>query len=486
MKATAPLLCLVFLVGAALHAADPVLDWKRATELYQREQKGEPLNEEEKAYLYEARRQRTPAAQRPPFKGLLPAPGAPATVVATVAAAAKPGAGFDWPTFRGATRDDVSKETGLLKSWPAGGPKKLWSYDKAGMGYSGFAIADGRLYTLGSRDDKETLICLDANTGKELWAQSFGPDNKSQYNVGWGEGPRSSPTADADRVYALGATGEIVCFATKDGKKIWSRNMADFGGKSFGWGYSESPLVDGDKLVCTPGGSQGAIVALNKMTGATVWQSKEMTDTAQYSSLVPVTMHGKPQYVQLMMQSIVGISAQDGKLLWRAEFPGRTAVIPTPLVRDNQVFVTAGYGVGCKAITISANGSADEVFRKNEFSNHHGGVVLVGDHIYGHSDRGGWTCMDWKSGDVKWQEQRKVGKGSIHAADGMLYLLDEKSGDCVLVEPSPSSFNEKSRFKLDPQSPNRNSKGGVWTHPVVANGRLHLRDQEFIHCYAVK
>jgi hypothetical protein len=361
MKSLARLLPLILVTATLLHAADPVLDWKRATELYQREQKGETLNEEEKAYLYEARRQRTPAAQRPPFKGLLPAPGAPA--VATLASAAKPGAGFDWPTFRGATRDDVSKETGLLKNWPAGGPKKLWSYDKAGMGYSGFAIAGGQLYTLGSRDDKETLICLDANTGKELWVQSFGPDNKSQYNVGWGEGPRSSPTADGDRVYALGATGEIVCFAAKDGKKIWSRNMADFGGKPFGWGYSESPLVDGDKLVCTPGGSQGAIVALNKMTGATLWQTKDLTGTAQYSSLVPANIHGKPQYVQLLMESIAGVSAQDGKLLWRTEWPGKTAVIPTPIVRGNQVFATSGYGVGCKAITVSAEGKTDEVFR---------------------------------------------------------------------------------------------------------------------------
>lgn len=484
MKAIIPLLSLVVLAGTALHAADPVLDWKRATEIYQREQKGETLNEEEKAYLYEARRQRTPAAQRPPFKGLLPPPGAQA--VATLTSAARPGAGFDWPTFRGATRDDVSKETGLLKSWPAGGPKKLWSYDKAGMGYSGFAIAGGHLYTLGSRDSQETLLCLDASTGQELWAQPFGPDNKSQYNVGWGEGPRSSPTAEGDRVYALGATGEIVCLAAKDGKKVWSRNMADFGGKPFGWGYAESPLVDGDKLVCTPGGSQGAIVALNKMTGATLWQTKDLTGTVQYSSLVPATIHGKPQYVQLLMESIAGVSAQDGKLLWRADWAGKTAVIPTPIVRGNQVFATSGYGAGCKAITITAEGRTDEVFRNNDLSNHHGGVVLVGDYIYGHSDRGGWICMDWKTGDVKWKEARAVGKGSIHSADGMLYLLDEKSGDCVLVEPSPSKFSEKGRFKLEPQSPNRNSKGGVWTHPVVANGRLYLRDQELIHCYAVK
>jgi outer membrane protein assembly factor BamB len=155
-------------------------------------------------------------------------------------------------------------------------------------------------------------------------------------------------------------------------------------------------------------------------------------------------------------------------------------------VRDNQVFATSGYGVGCKAVSVAADGTTNEVFRNNDLSNHHGGVVLVGDALYGHSDKSGWTCLDWKTGAVKWQEKGKLGKGSIHSAGGMLYLLDEKSGDCVLLEANPSAWTEKGRFKLDPQSPNRNPKGGVWTHPVVANGRLYLRDQELIHCYAVK
>ncbi len=476
MKTPPILLLSVFLTGSLLHAADPVIDWKRATELYQRDQRGETLTAEEKAYLFEARRQRTPANQRPAMQGAVQA------VAATAGATA---ANFDWPTFRGAARDDISKETGLLKSWPPTGPKKLWSFDKAGMGYSGFAVAGGQLFTLGARDSQETLICIDAATGQERWATPFGPDNKSQYNVGWGEGPRSSPTVDGDRVYALGATGDLVCLSTRDGKVVWQKSMRELGGKSFGWGYSESPLIDGPKVVCTPGGPQGAIAALDKMTGAPVWQTREFTDTAQYSSLVPTTIHGKPQYVQLTMQSVAGIAAADGKLLWRADWPGRTAVIPTPIVRDNQVFATSGYGVGCKAITIAADGTTNEVFRNTDMENHHGGVVLVGDYLYGHS-KAGWTCLDWKTGAVKWQERSKLSKGSIHAAGGMLYLLDEKGGDCVLLEPNPNAWTEKGRFKLDPQSSQRNPKGGVWTHPVVANGRLYLRDQELIHAYAVK
>jgi outer membrane protein assembly factor BamB len=477
MKSTALLLPLALVASTLLHAADPAIDWKRAGELYQREQRGEALNAEEKAYLFEARRQRTPAAQRPPAT-------APVQLAAVATSAA--GASNDWPTFRGAARDDVSKETGLLKQWPAGGPKKLWSYDKAGMGYSGFAVAGGHLFTLGARDNQETLICLDAATGKEVWATPFGPDNKSQYNVGWGEGPRSSPTVDGDRVYALGATGDLVSVAAKDGKIIWQKTMQELGGRPFGWGYSESPLVDGPKVVCTPGGSQGAIAALDKMTGAVIWQSKEFTDGPQYPSLVPATIHGVPQYVQLTMQSLAGVAAADGKLLWRANWPGSTAVIPTPIVRDNQVFATSGYKVGCKAITVGPDGSTNEVFRNNDLVNHHGGVVLVGDAIYGHSDAGGWTCMDWKTGAVKWKEPAKLGKGSITSAGGMLYLLGEKSGDCVLLEANPSAWTEKGRFKLDPQSSIRNPKGGIWTHPVVSNGRLYLRDQDLIHCYAVK
>jgi outer membrane protein assembly factor BamB len=466
----------ILLTGTFLHAAEIQIDWKKATELYQREQKGETLSTEEKAYLYEARRQRTPANQRPT---------ASATIQTIAASAGTTAPGFDWPTFRGAARDDIQQEPGLLKQWPAEGPKKVWTFDQAGLGYSGFAIAAGHLYTLGSRDGQETLICLDAATGKQLWATPFGPDNKSEYNVGWGEGPRSSPTADGDRVYALGATGDLVCLAAKDGTKLWQKSMTELGGKTFGWGYSESPLIDGPKVLCTPGGPQGAIAALDKLTGKLLWQTKDFTDTAQYASLVPATIHGTPQYVQLTMQSIVGIAAADGKVLWRAEWPGRTAVIPTPIVRGNQVFATSGYGVGCKAISVAADGATNEVFRSNDLENHHGGVVLVGDSLYGHS-KGGWTCLDWKTGAVRWVEKRTLGKGSIHSAGGMLYLLDEKSGDCVLLEPNPAAWTEKGRFKLDPQSTQRNPKGGLWTHPVVANGHLYLRDQELIHCYSVK
>jgi outer membrane protein assembly factor BamB len=216
-----------------------------------------------------------------------------------------------------------------------------------------------------------------------------------------------------------------------------------------------------------------------------LWQTKDFTDGAQYSSLVPATINGVPQYVQLTMQSVVGIKAADGSVAWRTDFPGRTAVIPTPIVRGNQVFVTAGYGVGCKSFTVAADGSVSEVYRNNNLGNHHGGVILVGDYLYGHSDKGGWTCLDFKTGEIKWQE-KKLGKGAVGFADGMLYCLDENTGACVLVEASPNGWNEKGRFTLDPQTTIRAKDGRIWVHPVISHGRLYLRDQDLIHCYAVK
>jgi outer membrane protein assembly factor BamB len=308
---------------------------------------------------------------------------------------------------------------------------------------------------------------------------------KPDYSIGWGEGPRSTPTIDADRVYALGAWGNLVCASTKDGKKLWSRSMQELGGKTFGWGYSESPTVDGPKVLCTPGGPEGAIAALDKMTGQTLWQSKELTDQAQYASLVPATIHGVPQYVQRTMQALVGVAAEGGKLLWRAPWEGRTAMIPTPIVKGNFVFGTGGYGIGCKMVEVKADGTANEVYRNGAMENHHGGVILIGDHIYGHS-KDGWTCLDFKTGEPKWVEKQKLGKGAIAYAGGRLYLLGEKTGDVVLIEPSPAGWSEKGRFTLSPQSQVRNPKGAIWTHPVISNGRLYLRDQDLIYCYAVK
>lgn len=388
----------------------------------------------------------------------------------------------DWPQWRGPGRDDISKETGLLKQWPAGGPKQLWVYKNAGAGYSGFSVVGGKLFTMGTRDGGEVLLALDASSGKELWVAKLGEVLKNN----WGDGPRGTPSVDGDRVYTLGGDGTLICAKLADGKEVWRRTMKDLGGKRPGWGYTESVLVDDKQVVCTPGGDQGAIAAFDKMTGAPLWQSKEFTDGAQYASIVPATINGEKQYVQLTMQSVVGISSKDGAQLWKHPFPGKTAVIPTPIVKDNHVYVTAGYGVGCILLKIEQGNTVTVVYENKVMKNHHGGVVLVGDHLYGHSDGAGWVCQEFKSGQQVWAEKGKLGKGAIAYADGMLYGIAEDGGDVALIEASPSGWNEKGRFKLDPQTTIRSPSGRIWTHPVITNGRLYLRDQDLIHCYAVK
>ncbi len=405
----------------------------------------------------------------------------------TILLAVTPAGTHDWPQWRGAARDDISKETGLLKEWPAAGPAKLWSYTNAGNGYSGFSIVGGKLFTLGTRDGAEILIALDAAKGTELWTAKLGTilGNK------WGDGPRGTPTVDGDHVYALGGDGTLVTVSAKDGKEVWRATTESFGGKRPGWGYTESVTVDGRQVVFTPGGPRGALVALDKATGQKFWQSTEFTDGAQYSSIVPATINGEPQYVQRTMESVVGISPKDGKLLWKQAFPGKTAIIPTPIVKGNQVYVTAGYGVGSMSFDIEKGNAIKMAFDETRgtnkvMKNHHGGVILVGDHLYGYSDGLGWTCQDFESGALVWNEKAKLGKGAIAYADGHLYLLDEASGTVALIEASPSGYKEKSRFKLNPQTAIRSPQGRIWTHPVISNGRLYLRDQDLIFAFAVK
>jgi outer membrane protein assembly factor BamB len=388
--------------------------------------------------------------------------------------------GDDWPQWRGADRSDVSKETGLLKAWPAGGPKRVWMFENAGHGYSGPAIVQGKFFTLGTRDGNEILLVLDANSGKELWTAKLGPvlDND------WGEGPRGTPTVDGNRVYALSGPGNLHCVSVADGKVLWQVSMKSLGGEIPKWGFSESVLVDGDQVICTPGGSKGTLAALNKLTGKVMWRSQDFTDPAHYSSVVPAKINNTAQYVQRTEKSIAGIASKDGKLLWQTSFPGRTAVIPTPIVRGNEVYVTAGYGSGCKMVRIGADNAVTTVYENKVIKNHHGGVVLVGDYLYGHGDPA-WVCQNFKTGEEVWSE-RGLGKGSVGCADGMLYCLDEGSGSVVLVEASPKAWKESGRFKLDPQTKIRSSRGKIWTHPVVSNGKLYLRDQDLIYCYDVK
>lgn len=387
----------------------------------------------------------------------------------------------DWPQWRGADRSDVSQETGLLKEWPKEGPKQLWLNESAGLGYSGVSIVQGKLFTMGARDGTEFLICLDANTGKEQWEAKLGP----MLDNGWGDGPRGTPTVDGERVYAMGGTGSLVCVQVSDGKQLWQTTMSELGGKKPNWGYCESVTVDGPRVLCTPGGGQGSIAALDKLTGDVLWRSTELTNGAQYASIVPVVINDKPQYVQLFQDSLAAVSREDGKLLWRTDWPGKTAVIPTPLYRNGQVFVTSGYGVGCSLVKIDADNKLSEVYFNKNMKNHHGGVVLVGDHVYGYSDGFGWTCLDFQTGEIVWSEKNSLGKGCVTCADGMLYCMDEVDATVVLAEASTKGWKEHGRFELAPLTNKRKPKGKIWTHPVVSNGKLYLRDQDLLFCFDI-
>lgn len=387
----------------------------------------------------------------------------------------------DWPTFRGVGRLDISTETGLLKKWPESGPKQDWLFQDAGLGYAGFAVAGGTVYTMGARDVVEYVIAVDAATGKEKWSAEVG----ALLTNGWGDGPRSSPTVDGDKVYAMSGKGVLVCLNTADGKENWRVTMESLGGKVPGWGYCESPTVDGNLVVVTPGGAQGTMAAFDKSSGKKVWQTTEWTDPAQYASIVAVDHNNARQLIQLTMQSVAGVNAADGTVLWKVAFPGKTAVIPTPIFHDGQVFVSAGYGVGCKFFKVGPENVVEELYESTDMVNHHGGVILVDGHLYGYSDRAGWTCLDFKTGAVKWTEKKALGKGAIHSADGMLYLLEEKTGTVVLIEANPKGWEEHGRFTLQPQSTQRNPKGMIWVHPVVSNGKLYLRDQELLYCFDV-
>ena len=390
--------------------------------------------------------------------------------------------GADWPQWRGDSRRDHSPDKGLLAQWPQEGPKQVWSFNNAGSGYAGFAIAKDSLFTMGLRDGQEFLIAVNASTGKELWSSSAG----QKYPNGWGDGPRMTPTVDGDRVFAIGGQGLLICVEAKSGKLIWSKNLVtDLGGQLQDWGYTESPLVVGDIVICTPGGPQGTLAGLDKSSGAVRWRTSGLTDKAQYSSPILIQHDGQPQVVQLVMNRFFGVSPKDGSVLWKKDFPGRVAVIPTPIYEDGIVYVTAGYGVGCEAVRLGTNNSIAPLYSNKVMKNHHGGVVCVDGYLYGHSDGAGWVCQELKTGKEIWSH-KGFGKGSVTYADGKLICLDERNGDVALVEASTQGWKELSRFKLAPLSSKRSPQGGIWPHPVVVNGRLYLRDQELLHCFNVK
>lgn len=396
-----------------------------------------------------------------------------------------------WPTFRGADRTGVSADSGLLSKWPADGPQLVWTAKGAGRGYASVAIADGKVYTLGdglstADDADEYLICFDQQSGSQLWASKTGaPWNGGKES--W-QSSRSTPTIDGDRVYVLTPHGVLVCFET-NGAERWRKDLKkDFGGKKAdGWGYSESVLIDGDKLVCTPGGTKNTMVALDKTSGEMLWSTTRDDDRgAGHASIVISDIGNTRVYVQTTGSGAMGVRASNGDLLWTYEIKKTTAVIPTPIVRGDLVFFTAGYGTGGTLVKQVPSGDgvdAKEIYpTEPKLGNKHGGIVLVGDYLYGDSeDRGTPFCADLMTGEVKWKSRGSGKKSaSVTAAEGNLYIRFS-NGTMVLAKASPDGYEEQSSFKV-PGSGERPS----WAHPVIVGGRLYLREGDEVLCYELK
>lgn len=382
----------------------------------------------------------------------------------------------EWAQWRGANRDGISKETGLLKEWPKEGPALVWKATGAGRGYSTLAVSKGRIYTMGLRGDREFVVAFDVASGKEVWATAHGNAFKNDR----GDGPRGTPTIDGDMLYALGGNGDLSCLNVKTGKIVWSMNVLEkFGGSNPRWGISESPLIIGEKVLINAGGQDASIVAFNKKDGSVIWKSQ--SEKAGYSSAIPLTINGKTQVVFFTSTRAVGLDIKDGSLLWEYKAPSnRTANVATPIVNGNRVFISSDYGTGAGLVEIKADGkgmTAQEIYFTKEMRNHHSSSVLIGGYLYGFSGSI-LTAMKFDTGEVVWKD-RSVGKGSLVFADGHLYCFSE-NGVVGLVEVTPEGYKEKGRFTIQQDSL------PTWSHPVVAGGRLYLRDQDTIYSYDVK
>jgi outer membrane protein assembly factor BamB len=394
----------------------------------------------------------------------------------------------DWPQWQGPDRTAVSKETGLLKEWPKDGPPLAWKAVGLGGGDSAPSVAGGRLYGMGTRGNNEVVWALSETDGKEQWATRLGPAVQQRMPQSR-EGPGCTPTVDGERLYALGMGGELACLQVQDGKVVWQLNLTkEFGGRVPTWSYRESPLVNGDKLICTPGGTDATIVALDKATGKTVWKSDVPGSRgAAYASVIAIDAAGQRQYVQITQGTLVGVAAADGKVLWTYDRPANRNGIncTTPLYHDGHVFATSAYGAGGGLVKLAPDGAgvkAEEVHFTRRMENHHGGVVLHDGRLYGaHGGlgRGFLVCLDFKTGNVLW-DAPTTPKGSVAFADGRLYYRTE-TGTVLLVEPSAKEYLERGRFT----QPDR-SRSPAWAHPVIANGKLYIRDQDVLFCYDVK
>ncbi|MBS3733407.1 MAG: PQQ-binding-like beta-propeller repeat protein [Phycisphaerae bacterium] len=399
-------------------------------------------------------------------------------IAATIAGAA---AGEDWPQWKGPNRDNRSIETGLLDTWPDGGPEKLWtSPANLGKGYSTVAVADGMIYTTGIVGRDEYLFALDTK-GALQWKKTYGP--------GWTRshgGARTTPTVDGTWVYVISGHAVVARYNAKTGRRDWSVDaMKRFDGRNVAWGIAESPLIVDDKVICTPGGPRATMAALDTSNGKTRWVTRELSDKSAYCSPRLIEHRGKQIIVTATHRHIVGVDAETGDLLWKHGYRGQCSAHPnTPLYSDGSVYFTSGYNAGGVMLKLAPRGDAVEpAWTDKTLDTHHGSVVRVGEHIYGSSwhgnGNGNWVCLDWDTGepayDTHWHN-----KGSITYADGKLYCYEERSGNLALVEATPKGFNVISSFRIT------EGDGKHWAHPVIANGRLYIRHGKALMCFDVR
>jgi outer membrane protein assembly factor BamB len=424
---------------------------------------------------------------------------------------------YDWPQWQGYQRNGMSNEVGLLQEWPADGPPLAWKIDGLGGGDSAPSISKGCIFGMSNRGDEEVVWALSEADGKELWLRPLGPAFQQEFPQSK-EGPGCTPTVDGDFLYVLGMSGALACLRVADGEIVWQRNLKDdYGGVAPMWSFRESPLVDGDKLICTPGAKDATLVAVNKMTGEVIWKSHLPTapavpradpekepprsrgrsrfvseSGAAYSSPIAVDFAGKRQYVQFTAKSLIGVDASNGTLLWEYPKPANGMGIncTTPLFHDGIVFASSAYGAGGGAVKLNSKSDgtieASELYFTKRMQNHHGGIILLDGCLYGANGGnagGNLICIDFKTGEVLWDERRgeqRIPKGSIVYADKRLYYRTEE-GTMLLIEPSSEKYIERGRF----EQPDRTNLP-AWAHPVVANGKLYVRDQDVLFCYDVK
>ncbi len=384
----------------------------------------------------------------------------------------------DWPQWRGPSRSGLSSETGLLRQWPAAGPPRVWSASNLGAGFGSIAVRGDRIFVQGMRNSQSVVSALNRADGKLVWVRNIGPavDNDR------GPGPRSTPTVDGDRAYVLTENGDLAALRVLDGAVLWQRNvLKDFGGRNIPWLISESPLVDGNQVIVTPGGRGAGVVALDKMSGKTIWVAKELSDEAGYSSPIVADVQGVRTVMTLTAEAGVGVRASDGKLMWRQpSVANRTANAATPIFHDSKVFYSSNYGTGGALLGLRAQSGevrAQEIYFTREMQNHHGGMVLVNGYLYGFNSSI-LTCLEFASGKMMWRH-RSVGKGALSYADGHLYILSENNV-AGLAEATPAGYREKGRFTIADQG------WPSWAHPVISGGRLYLRNQGILTAYTIQ